>query len=200
MLKMVKNMLFKRPLLGVCALLLAGGLACQVSAGGPTPPASPIPFSTEAAGELQNLWQSTLAAAKNGQVSVTVTEQQLTSLMVLRLQEAQQTQGDATIRDVQVFLRGGKIQMFGVIEASNITANTLVVVSVGVTAGGQMTFSVDSADFGPIPAPASLTQAISDTLNEALTGQVGTLASGVKITSVLIADGQMTISAIFTRP
>lgn len=195
-------MFFKRPFLGAVILLLAASLACQVSAGGPTPPASPIPFSTEAAGDMQNLWQSALGAAQNGQVSVTVTEQQLTSLMVLRLQEsqAQGNQGDVQIRDVQVFLRNGKIQLFGVIEASNITANALVVISVGVTAGGQMTFSVDSADFGPIPAPSAITQAISDTLNEALTGQVGTLASGVKITNVLIADGQMAITATFTRP
>lgn len=195
-------MFFKRPFLGAVILLLAASLACQVSAGGPTPPASPIPFSTEAAGDMQNLWQSALGSAQNGQVSVTVTEQQLTSLMVLRLQEsqAQGNQGDVQIRDVQVFLRNGKIQLFGVIEASNITANALVVISVGVTAGGQMTFSVDSADFGPIPAPSAITQAISDTLNEALTGQVGTLASGVKITNVLIADGQMAITATFTRP
>lgn len=195
-------MLVKRPVLGLILSLVMAGLACQVSAGGPTPPASPIPFSTEAAGDLQNLWRSAIAAAKNGQVSVAVTEQQLTSLMILRLQEAQAqgNQGDVRFRDTQVFLRNGKIQLFGVIEASNITANALVVVSVGVTAGGQMTFNVDSADFGPIPAPSAITQAISDTLNEALTGQVGTLASGVKITSVLIADGQMAITATFTRP
>lgn len=178
------------------ALMLAG-LACGLSVGGPTPPASPIPVSTEAVGELQeNLAKAATNVPAGGEVNVTVTEQQLTSMVALRLQEQQQ---ELPIRDPQVFLRDGKIQLFGVAEAGGLTANALIVISANVTPEGGVVFKAEQASFGPIPVPDNLLEQVSATINEAFTGNLGSTATGLRITGVAIADGELSLTGTLTR-
>jgi hypothetical protein len=177
------------------ALTLAG-LACDLAVSGPTPPGSPIPVSTEAAGELTNLWNvAATSAPKGGEVSITLTEAQLTSFVALRLQD----QPDAPLQDVQVFLRDGKIQLFGNAQAGSVKTTALVVIAVSVTPEGTLRFTAEKADFGPLPVPSALLDSLSTTLTEAFTGNVGSTATGLKITSILIADGQMAITGVITR-
>jgi hypothetical protein len=176
--------------------LAVAGLACDLSVSGPTPPASPIPVSTEAAGELTNLWSAAATnVPKGGEVSITLTESQLTSFVALKMQDQQ----DAPIKDVQVFLRDGKIQLFGNAEAGSVKTTALVVIAVSVTPEGTVRFTAEKADFGPVPVPSGLLDSLSSTLNEAFTGNIGSTATGLKITNILIADGQMAITGTFTR-
>jgi hypothetical protein len=177
------------------AALVAASLACDLTVGGPTPPGSPIPVSTEAAGQLKDLWKSALDNSQNGEVSVIVTEEQLTSFMALKLEE----QADPPLRDVQVYLRDSRIQIFGTAKAGTISTTARVSLAVAITPEGQAKFSIDKADFGPVPVPSSLLDNLSSVLNEAFTGQVGSLATGLKIKSVLIADGQMGIIGTVTK-
>ncbi len=180
----------------VISMLALAGLACDLSVGGPTPPGSPIPVSTEAAGELTTLWSDAATTVpQGGEVSITLTEAQLTSFVALRLQ----TQPDAPLTDVQVFLRDGKIQLFGNAQAGNVKTTALVVVAVTVTPEGTVLFKAEKADFGPLPVPTALLDTVSTTLNEAFTGNIGSTATGLKITNLLIADGQMAIRGTFTR-
>lgn len=176
--------------------LAAATLACDLSVGGPTPPGSPIPVSTEAAGELTTLWSAAATTIpKGGEVSVTLTEAQLTSFVALRLQD----QPDAPLKDIQVFLRDGKIQLFGNAQAGNVKTTALVVIGVSVTESGSVLFKAEKADFGPLPVPSALLDSLSTTLNEAFTGNIGSTATGLKVTGLLIADGQMAITGVFTR-
>lgn len=170
------------------ALALAG-LACDLAVGGPTPPGSPIPVSTEAAGQLTELWKNAIASAGGGDVSVIVTEEQITSYLDLKL--SQQT--DPPLKNVQVYLRDSKIQIYGTAKAGTISTTALVSLAVTITPEGNAQFSVEKADFGPVPVPKELLTKLSSALNEALTGQIGSLATGIKIKSVLIADGNMGI-------
>ena len=54
--------------------LVGAALACDLAVGGPTPPGSPIPVSTEAAGQLTEIWKTAIDNAQNGQVSVVINE------------------------------------------------------------------------------------------------------------------------------
>ena len=65
----------------VLATLGLAVLACSPSfgLGAPTPPASPSPVSSEAAGQVDGLWATAVAGANDGQVTLVVTEAQLTS-------------------------------------------------------------------------------------------------------------------------
>ena len=172
----------------VISLALAG-LACDLSVGGPTPPGSPIPVSTEAAGQLAELWKNAVANASNGEVSVIVTEAQITSYLDLKLSE----QTNPPLRNVQVYLRDSKIHIYGTAKAGGVSTTALVSLVVTITPEGNAQFSIEKADFGPVPVPAELLNSLSSGLNEALTGQLGSLATGIKIKSVLIADGNMGI-------
>lgn len=180
----------------VVMALVSASFACGLSVDGPTPPASPVPFSTESVGELKDAWKNAATSVpQGGEMTVTITEQQLTSLVALRLQE----QENPPIQDPQVFLRDGKIQLYGTAKAGDIKTTALIVIAVSVTPEGGVFFKAEKADFGPLPVPETLLDSVSTTLNEAFTGNVGSAATGLKITNIAIADGQMSITGKFTR-
>jgi hypothetical protein len=64
----------------------------------------------------------------------------------------------------------------------------------GVDANGQPQIDVASADFGPFPAPAGLKDAITAMVREAYTGSLGPVATGLRIESISIANGVMTVT------
>lgn len=168
----------------VILVLVGAGLACALP-GGAQPPASPIPVSTEAAGQLREVVKTAAAnAVETGTLDLTLTEEQITSFVALQLAE----QPDAPIQDLQVFLRDDKIQIFGTVSAGGVTAQAQIILSAVVGTDGTLALSVDKADFGPVPVPASLLEQISTTMDEALTQQAG---SNFVLTSVTIAEGQI---------
>lgn len=170
----------------VMLTLISAGLACALP-GGPKLPASPIPVSTEAAGEMQNTVQTAVAnAAQTGTLELTFTEAQITSYVAVKLAE----QTEAPFTDPQIFLRDGKIQVFGKAHAGQLTASASIVMSASIDAEGQLSLSVDQADFGPVPIPDNILQDISAQLEKALTEQAG---SNVILTEIVIAEGTMTL-------
>jgi hypothetical protein len=168
---------------------LAASLACNISVGGPTPPASPIPVSTEAAGEMQDLWKNAINNSQSGDISILITEEQITSYVAFKLA----AQEKPPLSDVQIFLRDGKIQVYGTAKAASVSTSARIIISATVTSEGKVEFSVDEADFGPLPVPSGLLDGLSATLNEAFTGQIGSTATGLQIKSILISDGTLGI-------
>ncbi len=179
----------------VTAALASASLACSIGLGGPTPPASPIAISTDAAGELEVIITQAIGNSQNGEVTVVITEQQLTSFVALKMAE----DPEAPIKDVQVFLRDGQIIIFGTATIKNLTAPAEIRLDVTTNADGELDLKVAQADFGPVPVPATMLDAISTGLDEALSGQFGPQATGVKLTNVIVSDGQMTITGTATQ-
>jgi hypothetical protein len=174
-----------------CAGLLAlASLACNIGLGGPTPPASPIAVSTEAAGQLEDIITQAVGNSENGEVTVVVTEEQLTSYFALKVAE----DPDAPFKDIQIFLRDGQIVMHANATLRGITAPAEIRLDVTSTPEGQLDLNVADADFGPIPVPQSMLETLSAGLDEALSGQFGPQATGVKISNVVVGDGEMTIT------
>ncbi len=169
------------------ALLLAS-LACQVNLGGPEPPGPPIPVSPDAAEQLKELWASA-AADPNGQVILILNETQVTSFLAFSLAK----QESPIIQEPQVYLRQGSIQVFGRTERGLVNAIVRLIVAPRVTPEGHLSFEIASADFGPIPAPEALRSGLSSMLTEAFAGSLGPFATGLRIETVAVADGQMAI-------
>jgi hypothetical protein len=175
--------------LGVAALMLAM-IACQIDVGGPEPPGQPIPTQVDAAGELSRSWQAALtSAAKTGQVLVILDEMQLTSFLAHRLEE----KDPPALLDPQVYLRQNAIQVYGIIERGPLKASVLVVVEPIINPEGSISLELTTAEIGPIPAPVALKDTISAILTEAFTGSIGSLATGIRVSSLAIADGEMAI-------
>jgi uncharacterized protein YpmS len=180
----------------VVVLLSLAALACNLPGGAtPTLPASPIPVSTEAAGELEDLWKNAIESAQDGQVSVTMTEEQLTSFVALRLAD----DPDPMFEDVQIFLRDGQIQAYGTANIRGIRAPGQLSFDVTTGDDGRLQVEIVEADFGPLPIPQSMLDTVANGLNELITGELGPQATGFQITDVTIADGTMVVTGTVTR-
>lgn len=178
--------------------LIITSLACTVFVGGPDySDRTPIPVSNEAAESLkEEIKRAFEAGATTGEVTINITETQITSVLALRLQSDQNLQQDSKplITEPQVYLRDGQMQIFGKTQQGMFAANIGIIVSVGVDENGKPKIEIVSADFGPLPAPDGLNAAISAMIDEAYTGSVGPVATGLRVQTISIADGVMTIT------
>ena len=172
-------------------VLILISLACTVNIGGPTPPAPPPTIDPTALDSLKAAWTAAIAAApvNGGHVTVSITEPQLAALIASKLAD----DPDAFFQQPQVLLRDNQIQIFGVARQSNIEAHVRMVVTVTVDDEGVPQFQMASADFGPWPVPEGLLDGLSEMLNEALTGKIVPSATGFRLESITIENGQMTI-------
>jgi hypothetical protein len=138
------------------------------------------------------------AGATTGVVTLNITEPQLTSYLAFRLQNDPSLQQTETkqplISEPQVYLRDGQMKIYGKTHQGMFTANIGIIINVGIDEAGQPKIEIASADFGPFPAPDGLKEAIAAMIREAYTGAIGPAATGLRIETINIADGIMTIS------
>jgi len=179
--------------------LVLTSLACVVFVGGPDySNLPPIPVSADAAASIKDeIKRAVEAAANTGVITVNLTEPQITSYLATRLQtdpSLQQSDKKPLITDPQVYLRDGQMQIYGKTQQGMFTANIGILVNMGVDANGQPQIEVASADFGPFPAPEGLKDAITAMVKEAYTGSLGPVATGLRIESIAIANGVMTVT------
>ena len=175
----------------VLALTIAS-VACNlgVPKPTPTPQPTPIPVSSESAGELQDVWATAIAGSKDGQVSVVMTEEQLTSALAINLAK----NPDSPIKDPQVLLRDGKMTITANATVQGVKAPIRISASAAPDANGVLKVSIEEAKFGVLPMPGILLDTFSSSINELVSGQFGPQSTGIKITAVTIADGQMVLT------
>jgi hypothetical protein len=178
--------------------LLLTSLACTIFVGGPDTsnltPISSSPLDADALREqIKNAFED---GATTGTVSFTITEAQLTSVLAQRLQADPnlQTEKKPIITDPQVYLRDGQMKIYGKSQQGIFTANVGLIINVGVDELGKPKIEISSADFGPFPVPDGIKEAMTAMISEAYTGSLGPVATGLRIESILIADGNMTIA------
>lgn len=193
----MRNKTYSFPLFLLSLVLTS--LACVVFVGGPDySNLPPIPVSGEAAESIKaEIQRAVEAAADTGVLTVNLTEPQITSYLATRLQtdpSLQQSDKKPLITDPQVYLRDGQMQIYGKTQQGIFTANIGILVNMGVDANGQPQIDVASADFGPFPAPEGLKEAITAMVKEAYTGSLGPVATGLRIESISIANGVMTVT------
>lgn len=185
------------PLFLLCLVLIS--LACTIFVGGPDYSTLPqIPVSGEAAQSIQEeLKRAIEAGAQTGVITMNLTEPQITSYLAARMQtdpSLQQPDKKPLITDPQVYLRDGQMQIYGKTQQGIFAANIGIIVTVGVDAEGQPLIDITSADFGPFPAPEGLKDALTAMIEEAYTGSLGPVATGLRIETISIASGVMTIT------
>lgn len=187
---MIHSKDFTRGKIGLSAVLVLmflATIACQIHLGGPKAPGEPIPTATN---DLSEVWEAAISAAlTTGKVMVILDEVQLTTFIAQRL-EADET---PVLHQPQVYLRQNAIQVFGTTERDFIKANVLLAITPLVDPDGNITLELTTAEFGPIPAPKALKETISAVLTEAFTGSFGSLATGIRVTTLAINDGQLAI-------
>lgn len=178
-------------LIFIVSLSLAiASLACQIDIGGPARPGDPIVSDQAQATEVAESWSQAIRdAVTSGQVMVLFNESQITGFFKQRMNADQ----NALIQDPQVYLREGQIQVYGILEQGIFKSTALIRIEPVVDAEGRLSLQLAEISVGPIPAPAFLMESISAVITEALTGSIGSLATGMKLTSVAISNGEMSI-------
>ncbi len=170
--------------------VLLATLACTIFVGGPEIPYQPIPVSTEAVTALADQIKiAVTAGVGSGEVTLLINETQLTSYLASKLEN----DPNPMFTDPQVYLRDGQMRIYGKAQRGALIANIGIVLEVGVDADGRPILKLVSADFGPLPLPDGLNEAITAIIEEAYTGSLGPVATGFRLQSITIADGVMTV-------
>jgi len=171
-------------------ILIGSSLACNLNLRGPEPPAPPIPVSTEEVTTLKESLEEAYAEGMTGkQVTIEITEAQLTSMAAFELQNQQ----DLDIKDPQVYLQNGEIQFFATVAQPAFEAIMKVVLTLDVNASGQPQFTFVSANIGPLNVPDSILSEVESYVGRAFSTQLDQMAADIVISSITIGDGVMTI-------
>ncbi len=176
-------------LASILTSLFLATLACQIDVGGPEPPFPLIVADDQAANDVTNLWQSALESAlDSGEVMLILDESQLNAFVAKRLAAE-----DSLLQEPQVFLRQNAIQVYGYVIQGIFRANIHLSISPILDQEGRISFELTLASVGPIPVPDAVKNTISAILTEAFTGTLGSLATGIRVLSLVINDGQLAI-------
>ena len=178
------------PIILAAVSLAAASLACQIDVGGPPPPAQPVTPASDPGAGLDQVWQSAIEGATgSGEVLIILDEAQLTGY----IRDYLASQPNPVFSDPQVLLRDGKLRIQGTLQEGVLKAGLLVTIVPEVNPEGGIAFRIESAELGPAPAPDAVKESISAVLTEVLAGPLGSLATGVRVTSLVVDEGQIAI-------
>ncbi len=175
----------------IIAILAVAALACNLNLGGPGTPTETVEVSEAEAESLIETWdQAFQTARETGVVSLTLTEEQMTSYFALSLSKRE----NPLLADPRIILRDGEMEIVGSYDTGPITADVGIIMEVSVDDAGLPRIEVTSGSVGPLPVPAELLSGISEVVNESLTGQIGTTATGFTLESIVITEGALSIN------
>lgn len=170
------------------AILVAVSLSCNLVRAIKPAEDTPIPVSSAAVEDLEEEVKDAAAtAASGGPVEMTFTEEQLTSLAAQRLQSYE----GQSIKDIQIRLRDGHVEVLGTIESSGFDLPLSIVVEITVGASNQLQAKAVSGSAGPFDLPASLLEQLNEQISQLLADQYN--PSDLIVESITIGDGKMTI-------
>jgi hypothetical protein len=166
-------------------------IACSIYLGGPESPGPEITPEGDKA-SIDKAWSDAASLSGDGTITVIFSEAQITAYLQQKLEASPKN----NFHSAQVFFRDGRIKIYGMLSAVNTSASALLILRPEVTGQGKINFIMEQAQVGPINLPSGLLSAVSDVLTEALSGSVGSLASGFQVKEVLVGDGQIAISGV----
>ena len=178
-------------LLIILCICLLPGLACSLSGGGeiPTPPGGRIAVSSEAAERLrQNFSRALQEASTGGEFRLFVTNEEITSLVALTLQE---TSG-MPLRDPQIWFTAGRVYMTGSFSPFWPLHFDSLIVATAVVQGGQVVVQIERAQMGPFPFPQRALDSSSRSINDTLSQ----MQSDLEVTHLEILEGELQIAGV----
>ncbi|MGC8880207.1 MAG: hypothetical protein ACP5R2_13370 [Anaerolineae bacterium] len=187
---MVKRRMAAWLVLTLC-VWLSLSMACSLGGGAdiPAPPGGRIPVSAEAAERLrQNFSRALQEASTGGEFRLFVTNEEITSLATLTLQES----GEMPLRDPQIWFTAGRIYMTGTFSPSWPLRFDSLIVATAVVQNGQIVVHIERAQMGPFPFPQSVLDSSSRSINETLSQ----MQSDLEVTHLEILEGELQIAGV----
>ena len=119
-----------------------------------------------------------------------VTEEEMTSLAVQMLEDMDDP---PPLSQPQVLFRNDRVETYATIHASDATDVPGMLAFTVDIQDGEVVVTVEEIDLGPLPIPESLTEMVTETLNEALDEWILSNKSDYVITDIRISDKKATI-------
>jgi hypothetical protein len=195
----MKNLLMQplMRLLLVLTILTAAGLACNFPGGASNLPPTAQPMSTEEVQNLENQIQATLQSPDaSGEVTITLSQDQVNSIIAGQMAQ----QSEQVITDPSVKLTGGHLEVYGKVNQNGISANLQVVMQPQVDASGNPHLNIVSMNLGGMPVPDVLKNRIAASADDAISSYLFSNQNNMKVKSIDITEGQMTITGTPQQP
>ncbi|OGO32164.1 MAG: hypothetical protein A2Z16_02255 [Chloroflexi bacterium RBG_16_54_18] len=180
----------------VWLVLMAGLLLATLSCNlvnlarfGSTEP-SPIPVSSQSVDQLvTNIEDAMATASAGGTVTLVLTEEQLTSLAAMEMQNS----GSTEIENLQIRLRDGLVKITGQVNESGLSLRAAIDVKINIDQNGKPYSQVVSAKVGPFPVPEDMLNQLTSQLDKYLLDQISTSGKQLDVEQISIEDGKMTV-------
>ena len=124
--------------------------------------------------------------------STTLSEAQLTSWLAMEMKNSP----DLPLSDVQIFLRDGKIQIWGKVTGSANSTAALVVGNIIIDSNKNPVIGIESVQIGKQKIPNVLVSQMESWLNQLLTEEINQQVPGLQIMNIKVTNGLITISGM----
>jgi len=170
--------------------LLLISLACNLLNRTAQIPTETIPVTTQAVESLkEEINQAGQDLKSKGQVTVTLDEAELTSLIAFELQN----QETPILQEPQIYLRDGQVILLGKVKQGDTMVPVELALTVSANSDGRPVYQIDSAKIGSLPLPEVLFKEYSEQLNTVFASKINPRLDEIFIDRITIADGAMTI-------
>lgn len=159
--------------------------------GAPERPGSEIMVSEQAGIAAKSIIQNALPQV-GSLSSITITEQQVTSWLAMELKE----NPDLPLSDVQVFLRNGQVQVWGMVNGSADSTSVLIVAEIKIDNNQQPYFVIESMQIGTQVVPDILLSQMEAWLNQMLIENINEQLPGLQMMNVNVVNGLITVSGM----
>jgi tetratricopeptide (TPR) repeat protein len=159
--------------------------------GAPERPGAEIMVSENAGTEAKSAFEKTLfqPGALN---SVSITEQQITSWLAMGMSK----NPDLPLSDVQVYLRNGKVQIWGMVNGTEESTSALIVGTVSIGNNKQPYFRIESLQIGQQVVPNLLLTQVENWANQSIQDAIEKYIPGLELMNVNVTNGMISISGM----
>jgi tetratricopeptide (TPR) repeat protein len=158
--------------------------------GAPERPGAEIFPSDAAAKEGKTAFENALPQPGSLNTA-TLTEQQITSWLAVELRD----NPDLPLKNVQVFLRNGQIQVWGMVEGTDNSTSALIIGKTNLD-NGTPSFEIDSMQIGQQVIPDILLSQAESWLNELITEKIDEQVPGLRVMNINVSSGLITMSGM----
>jgi len=159
--------------------------------GAPQRPGAEIIVSDQAGLEAKTAIEAALPQP-GALSSTTISEQQVTSWLALELKN----NPDLPLSGVQVYLRDGKIQVWGMVSGNTDATSALIVGTINIDDNQQPYFKLESMQIGQQVIPAIMVSQVESWLNQLLSESIKSQLPGLELMNVNVTNGLITVSGM----
>jgi len=159
--------------------------------GAPERPGAPI-VPSDSAGIVAKTTLENALPQPGSLSTATLTEQQITSWLAMEMKN----NPDLPLSDVQVYLRDGTIQIWGLVVGNADSTSALVIGKINVDTNGNPSFELESLQIGQQVIPNILLSQAETWLNQLLAEKINKQMPGLQIMNINISNGLITISGM----